>query len=232
MKSILLLLAGTLLLCAASCTTSEAPPKVPPPITSTADTSTPAQVVSNAQPSHVLDQILSAMRNAESFELYSLQPGIRKGETLEKYQFQHFDWPLLGKITITHPETRSKIAKAFDEMVADHDQVGAPCFSPRHALRVAHQGTTFNLLICFECSWIRIYRNQKELDAVGIANRQSAFDEVLKQYNVSLPNPKTQFHDPAASLAAPPENAKAADELPLLDLEPKSLKAPERTTKP
>jgi hypothetical protein len=163
--------------------------------------------------------VLNALRAAESFEIYSLQPGIRRGETLDKYDFQFHGWPLLGKIEITHPESHAKILKAVEAMVGPHAGPGAPCFMPRHGLRLMDKEGPLEVVICFECGWLHVYRGKEQIGGLAISGGQKEFDQVLRQYNVSLPDARTQFLDPFNFPAPPPPPPE--DALPPLELDRK-----------
>lgn len=111
---------------------------------------------------------------------------------------------MLGKVEITHPQSRETILKAVEKMVGPTEGPGAPCFIPRHGLRLADKDGPLGVVICFECGWLRVYRGDMQVDGLRISGGQQEFDRLLKQYNVSLPDRNTQFVDPSIPRPVPP----------------------------
>ena len=54
---------------------------------------------------------------------------------------------------------------------------GAHCFDPRLALRVMAKGQTYDFMLCYDCGWISVVRDKKEivrLAAVGSPDQLNA----------------------------------------------------------
>jgi hypothetical protein len=128
------------------------------------------------------DDVSAALKNAKSFDLYSIEPHARKDakETLQKY-------PVLGKTTVADAATRKALIDALEKGIAGNEGEVAGCFNPRHAIRVVHGGKTYDLIICFECLQISIFVNDGRGKAVLTTEEpKAAFDEVLNAANVPL----------------------------------------------
>ena len=62
------------------------------------------------------------------------------------------------------------------------------CFSPRHGIRVTRHGRVTDVVICFECRQVRVYRDGHSVASfLTSASPQPVFDDVLRQANVPLP---------------------------------------------
>lgn len=48
----------------------------------------------------------------------------------------------------------------------------AACFDPRHGVRAVHGGHTVDLVICFECLSLKVYRDAAWVHNGDLANRQ------------------------------------------------------------
>jgi hypothetical protein len=63
----------------------------------------------------------------------------------------------------------------------------ALCFRPRHGVRAKSGGRAVELVICFECSWVKVYVDGKEVrdEATNVAP-QKYLDELLTTAKVPL----------------------------------------------
>jgi hypothetical protein len=70
-------------------------------------------------------------------------------------------YPVLGICKITAPDELAVVRKALNSLdVAGLHWGGAiaACFDPRHGVRIRSGGITRDLLICYECSQVQIFR--------------------------------------------------------------------------
>jgi hypothetical protein len=128
------------------------------------------------------------LEKAEQFEMYSLDPSIEKVEGKEGFH----GWKVLGKTAVKKAEVRKQLLADLDKGIADSDGNGAKCFDPRHGIRAKHDGKIVDLVICFECGWIYVFRDDKaerQGVAVTTGKPQASFDKVLKDAEVPLPKP-------------------------------------------
>jgi hypothetical protein len=136
------------------------------------------------------DEVLR-LQKVDSFELYSLEP-LADPDTHE----MDFDpdgpgerlhgWRVLGKTTVSDEATRRELIEALKEGMERPD-AQAKCFYPRHAIRSTDGGKTVDLLICFECHNVQLYRNgRRQGDTRGVAKTQAPFDEALRKAGVPL----------------------------------------------
>ncbi|MBM3980828.1 MAG: hypothetical protein FJ304_11185 [Planctomycetes bacterium] len=134
------------------------------------------------------DAVVKALEKADSVELYSLT-----GERADKEKDKENSWrgwKSLGKATLSKAADKKAVSTAVTKGVAEADG-GARCFVPRHGLRATHGGKTYELVICFECSWVYVYTDGGDKpDVFMTANTpQKALDKFLTDAKVKLPKP-------------------------------------------
>jgi hypothetical protein len=122
-----------------------------------------------------------ALRSTAQVEIYSLEPLSRPDETVEAL----YGYEVLGKATL--PPEASRVALAeFEAAVPRWDGLVAYCFDPRHALRVVHNGETFDFVLCFDCNGLEVYKNGKYLVKVGIAGSPKVLNELMEGVGLAL----------------------------------------------
>jgi hypothetical protein len=135
---------------------------------------------------------MSILEKAEEIELISLDPGHpEKDERPPKGDY--FGWKELGRTTIEDAETRRRVVSAVATGLAEATGAGANCFDPRHALHASHKDKTVEILICFQCSQVLVYVNDKRQDPyLAISGSpQPVLDKILADANVPLaPKPE------------------------------------------
>src|SRR5262245_3590721 len=111
------------------------------------------------------------LARVKQFELYSLEPESEKPGAAGRLH----GWKVLGKTTVKDAKARKGLIEALTKGVGK----GEPkkCFEPRHAIRATHGGKTVDLVICFACSWVRVYEGNKRIATVTVAQEiEPAFD--------------------------------------------------------
>jgi hypothetical protein len=125
-------------------------------------------------------EVREAFAKAESFELYSLDPGKRVTED-EGFH----GWTILGKITLKDDAARS-VREAVHAGAKDSDGRVAKCFIPRHGLRLG----TMDLVICFECLQGYVYRGGEQVDSFLTTGAPAKIlNKALTDAGVPLPAP-------------------------------------------
>jgi hypothetical protein len=129
--------------------------------------------------------------NAETFELYSLDPDFKfaKGDK-EAGKDAFHGWKVLGKTEVKGEKERRRLADALRLGAEDNFGMAAACFIPRHGIRLKGAGKTVDLVICFQCLSAAMYVDDKEDKGfLTTGDPQPAFDAVLKAAGVRLPRP-------------------------------------------
>lgn len=125
-----------------------------------------------------------AIEDAKEFELFSLDPFPNKRAD-RKRNFRR--WSVLGSTVIKDQETREQLITEFKAAVAEHRGGAANCFNPRHGIKVVHDGSTHEFVVCFECFQVRWYIDGEETSGFLISDSpQATFDAVLQDAKVRL----------------------------------------------
>ncbi|WP_038161809.1 hypothetical protein [Verrucomicrobium sp. BvORR106] len=143
--------------------------------------SCPANAQDIKIPDSLPAEVVAAFEAAKTAKLYSLEPA---GEMLPQHERLHNE-RVLGDTTLTWEQTatafrlvKKGVAEGFDRL--------AFCFSPRHALRVTTREHHYDLVICFECVRVDVYRDQERLSSVGLTASPEYFNALLKAGRVPL----------------------------------------------
>ncbi|QJX00690.1 hypothetical protein [Frigoriglobus tundricola] len=130
------------------------------------------------------DAVVKALEKADALEVYSLG-----GQTTEVNGWHGAK--VLGQTKVKSAADLTSMTAALKKGVADGDG-GARCFIPRHGVRVAHAGKTYDFLICFECHWVYVFTDNSDKPLVlMIADApQKAFNKLLTDAAVPLAPPK------------------------------------------
>ena len=130
------------------------------------------------------DQVLKALDSPSSITLYSIQPW--GGPDLP-------EWDLHGHHQNGHVELTqwraSQAVAALTEAIAKGNahQESLCMFNPRHALRVISKGDTYDILICYECGQLALYKNDQPLRFSGsIGSGPEALNQLLQLSGIPL----------------------------------------------
>jgi hypothetical protein len=127
------------------------------------------------------------LSKADRYELLSLEPGMP--DPADPALFHQFH--ILGRTDITSPN-RKLLNDALDTGVRESRGWKALCFEPRHGLRVSHGASTTDLVICFRCLQVRVYRDGEGVGSLLTTDSpEPTFDAILQQHNVAL-SPKSR----------------------------------------
>ncbi|MEO9591382.1 hypothetical protein [Rhodopirellula bahusiensis] len=130
---------------------------------------------------------MTPLRDATSFELYSLDP-------MERTKFDasagFHGWKILGTIQVDDATTRRKLADALSSGIAENEGVVNMCFDPRHGIRVTVDGRQYDYVICFDCYSARWYTDgDQNFGFLTTGSPQPEFDRVLSNASVELAAP-------------------------------------------
>jgi hypothetical protein len=138
-----------------------------------------AIVSAQSRPNALSADVANTLRSAETLELLSLS-GEQDARGWHGYR-------LLGKTAVGSPDVRARLVTALESGIAKSTGPGARCFVPRHGLHAVSGDRTVDLLICFECSWVRVFTAGAETPAavVTTSDPQPLFDQVLRAAKVA-----------------------------------------------
>jgi hypothetical protein len=143
---------------------------------------------------HLPDEVKTILSRAEQIEVVSLDPTY---SGLPKSLESPPGYKVLGQTAVTSWWGRRQVVRAIEQGIASHDGSAALCFIPRHALRATHEGRTVELVLCFQCSTIRVYLDgQRQSDIRTASSPQELLDRLLTEAGVPLapkPGPRERF---------------------------------------
>ena len=123
----------------------------------------------------------SAMRDADSFELLSLHPEPGRPDAA----FHGF--AVLGRAPVSDAATRRRLFDALQSGARWNVPLPALCFSPRHGIRATAGGRTVDLVICFECSQVKVWQGDRPAGMFIVSQSpQPAFDQALRDAGLPL----------------------------------------------
>jgi hypothetical protein len=127
-----------------------------------------------AEPKESLPQKAKAiLEKADRIEIYAIDP-----EPDKKPEKNLREWRILGKVTLGDEKSRSQVLSLLEESVGRGET--QRCFLPRHAIRATRAGKTVDLIICFECEWIRVYYDDEKKPAADLPINQSPRSQLNK----------------------------------------------------
>lgn len=154
-------------------------------------------------------KLLGPLQNAAKVTLFSLDPSFNAPKTASL--FQNFN--ILGELPLTGEQAQSAanaVASAINlgrPIVAENMSIGASSclIEPRHGLRVAANGHTYDYLICFQCGQGIIYEDNQEIASINIGGRPTVLNNLLVAAKLPVDNVarmETEDKDTAQAAAA------------------------------
>ena len=131
-----------------------------------------------------------ALVNAETYELLSLDPSRQPPDELDAPappQDGFHGYRILGRVPIADAAIRQALNTSLQDAVGASP---AACFDPRHGIRVTRNGEATDLVICFECHRVQVWRGEKLIAHWTTDDApQPLFDRVLREGGVELAKP-------------------------------------------
>ena len=88
-------------------------------------------------------------------------------------------WKILGESELEEGATNDVLYAVKMGIASYDDGDVAACFNPRHAIRIHSRGDTFEILICFECNQIIVFKNGEDVEHRITSDVPKAFFEQL-----------------------------------------------------
>lgn len=156
------------------------------------------------------DEVNHAIDNASDVTLYSLQP--HGGPDLPEWNFHNHH--ILGKVELHKEKAQAAIAALNTAVSEGRADMMAMCLiNPRHAIRVTASSDIYDILICYECGQLALYKNEKSLEFFGaIGGNDKALNRLLVEAGIPLAdNPAALEHAYREETHVALERAKQGD---------------------
>src|SRR5262249_52472178 len=127
-----------------------------------------------------------ALANATDVTLYSLDDTNDQSDgssAVAAGKLHRF--PVLGKTVLTGKNVKKAVA-AFQDAIARSTGPRYACFEPHHALRIVSGDHTYDYLLCYDCSAIVVYQDDKEIQYQSAAGSPAVLNELLREAHVPL----------------------------------------------
>ena len=95
---------------------------------------------------------------------------------------------VLGRAELSDPVAKRELVESLNSGIRANDDMVAACFDPRHALRAETATGSAELLICFECLQIYVYRDGKERTETVLTSKLPAatFDRIFEAHGLTI----------------------------------------------
>lgn len=108
--------------------------------------------------------VLAALADADSVEVLALHPYPyqleKDGGDLEQFH----GYGILGRASLGNQASGNELVALIERGIEASNGMVAACFNPRHGLSVTVGGVDWDLLICYECLSMQVYRDGKKQD--------------------------------------------------------------------
>lgn len=126
-------------------------------------------------------EVLQVYRSAKTVRLFSLEPTADISPKDDRFH----DYKVLGETTLNWEQTVAAF-ELVQKGIADPSATGAFCFAPRHGFRVSTREYHYDLLLCFECGWVHIFRDKERLAVLELAASPTLLNTLLRAGRVPL----------------------------------------------
>jgi hypothetical protein len=127
--------------------------------------------------------VAKALHDAQRVELYSLEPWFDPDAA--KQEAMWHDFVLLGHTTLSKEDSRIAVAE-FEAAIEKSAGGSAACFDPRHAMSFVSAGHKYDILLCYECGGLAVYRDDEYLLKVGAEGSPAVLNRLLAKAEVPL----------------------------------------------
>lgn len=145
-----------------------------------------------AAPSPFPASVTAVLAAATTGTLYSLNPAMFRsqsdGPITAADAFHNFQ--ILGKVDLDAKQLPAVVGAFQAAAVAGEKMEGvALCFNPRHGLRVAVNGHTYDFVLCYECSRLNIYEDDQQIAAMNAVGAPKVLNDLLSAAKVPISGP-------------------------------------------
>jgi hypothetical protein len=133
------------------------------------------------------EAVVAALENPQTATLYSIEPG-----RVSEFDMDFHHYEVLGKSRIGGDEARRVLAD-LRESLSRPNGGPAMCFQPHHRISVHSGAHTYDLVICYLCGGLRIYRDDSFIAGLLLAGTPKVLNELAVKHG--LPKPQILVRD-------------------------------------
>jgi hypothetical protein len=123
---------------------------------------------------------------ADRVTLYSLECDFDRQAVREDAELLH-GYLVLGKTDIESAEDRTEILDAVRKDIANGGSAFYHCFTPHHAVRIVHDDTTTDIVICYMCrGYERTENGELGLSHPMDVRSRDLLNRVLESHDITL----------------------------------------------
>lgn len=147
----------------------------------------PSPSPSDVEPENILPpECHSFLLAAEKFDLLSLNPNWVEvdapGLTNELFHRHQ----ILGQSSVTNRKLREELVQSLADGIKHSRGIASKCFNPRHGIQARRGTNTLDLVICFECGSLQLYRDQVRDGVFVNGDPEMIFNAALRQLKLPL----------------------------------------------
>ncbi|WP_460735227.1 hypothetical protein [Lysobacter tyrosinilyticus] len=137
--------------------------------------------VASDRPNALPAEAAQALHSTGHAVIYSLEPWDDPDKKVARLQ----GYEILGQSDLSDAQ-RSIAVDAFDSAIAGWDGAMAACFDPRHALRIQFKGHAYDVLLCYSCQQVEVFRDGKMLGGAGAAGSPKVLNDLMASLQLPL----------------------------------------------
>jgi hypothetical protein len=93
---------------------------------------------------------------------------------------------ILGQVSIVDPAQQRQVTSVVRRTAQTYLFDTKCIFSPRHAVRLSSGPKTYDFLICFECSQMEVYSNDRLITQLSASGSPDLFNRILHAAHVRV----------------------------------------------
>lgn len=128
------------------------------------------------------DGVLAVLANPDRVELIALHPYPHQIEGDQEMERLH-DYGVLGRNALADSASANEVLALIEQGIEASNGMVAACFNPRHGLTVTTADAVWDIVICYECLSMQVYRDGERVD--GHLTAESVEPQVTAIYQAA-----------------------------------------------
>lgn len=130
------------------------------------------------------DDARDILEQASSVTLFTLNPHRLVDGVLSPEPERFHNYGVLGKAEVTDVGEHRRLVEAVYEGLLAEGAGPAQCFIPRHGVRFVLGSQSVDVVICFQCTWVHVFRDgaKHETRLLFSAGVKPVFDSLVQAH--------------------------------------------------